>query len=43
MGSEKLLWYLPVLTISAVVTGAFTGLCARLVLPRIRKAIDTDR
>jgi heptaprenyl diphosphate synthase len=38
MGSDKLLWYFPVLMISGVVTGVFTGICAQLVLLRIRKA-----
>jgi heptaprenyl diphosphate synthase len=43
MGSDKLFWYLPVLMISGVVTGVFTGICAQLALPRIRKAVKADR
>ena len=32
----QLFWYLPVLTMSAIVTGAFTGLCASFVLKYIK-------
>jgi Predicted membrane protein len=42
MGSGKLLWYAPVLLISGIITGVFTGVCAQLVLPRIRKALKAD-
>ncbi len=38
LGSEKILLYFPVLLISGAVTGAFTGLCAQLALPLVRKA-----
>lgn len=39
LNSIQLIWYGPVLLISAVVTGVFTGICAQLVLPRLRKAL----
>ncbi len=39
LGTEKLLWYLPVLLASGIITGLFTGLCARMCLPRLRKAL----
>ncbi len=32
MGTEKIFWYAPVLVISAIITGLFTGICAQLVL-----------
>ncbi len=43
LGTEKLVWYLPVLLASGIVTGLFTGLCAQLALPRIRKIYRTGR
>ena len=36
--TEELLYYLPVLMISGIVTGIFTGLCAQLVSWRARQA-----
>ena len=39
LGTEKLVWYLPVLLASGVITGLFTGLCSQITLPRLRKAI----
>ena len=36
--TPALLYYLPVLMVSAIVTGIFTGLCAQLVSGRARKA-----
>lgn len=39
LGTEKLVWYLPVLLASGIITGVFTGLCAQLTLPRLRKAM----
>ena len=33
----EVMWYLPILIVSAVVTGAFTGLCASFVIDRWRK------
>ena len=33
----EIIWYLPLLIVSAVVTGAFTGLCASFVIGRWRK------
>ena len=43
LGSPGLLWYLPVLLLSGTVTGAFTGLCAAPVIPRLRKMIDNGK
>ena len=39
LGTPGLWWYLPVLLLSGLVTGAFTGLCARFALPPLRKAL----
>ena len=39
LGTEKLVWYLPVLLASGIITGLFTGLCAQITLPRLRKAM----
>jgi len=36
-GTPQLFWYLPVLGITGVITGTFTGLCAQLLLARLRK------
>lgn len=36
--TAQVAWYLPVLTVSAVITGAFTGVIAQLTLNRLRKA-----
>lgn len=33
----QILYYLPVLLISGIIAGAFTGLCAQLVLMRLKK------
>lgn len=38
MGSPVILWYLPVLILSALVTGAFTGLICQLILRRLQKS-----
>lgn len=40
LGSPGLIWYLPVLLLSGTVTGVFTGLCARPVIPQIEKIIN---
>ncbi len=37
MGTPGLWWYLPPLLLSGVLTGVFTGLCARFVLPVLKK------
>lgn len=37
MGTFQIIWYLPVLIISAVVTGFFTGLTAQITLKHLRK------
>lgn len=37
IGSAQVMWYLPVLLISAVLTGAFTGVAAQVTLNRLRK------
>ena len=39
LGTEKIVWYLPVLLASGIITGLFTGLCAQVTLPRLRKAM----
>ena len=36
------LYYLPVLLAAAIVTGAFTGLCAQLVLARLPQGAKED-
>lgn len=36
-GTMAILYYLPVLIVSAILTGLFTGLCAQTVLHRFRK------
>lgn len=33
----QIIWYLPVLLISAVITGVFTGIASELILKRLRK------
>ena len=38
MGTGKVWWYAPVLTLSGILTGVFTGLCAKYTLPVLRKA-----
>ena len=43
LSSMQLIWYGPVLLISAIVTGVFTGICAQLVLPRLKKALKADK
>ena len=42
MGTPRVWWYAPILVLSGVVTGLFTGFCARFALPLLRK-IDQDR
>ncbi len=37
MGTPGVWWYLPPLVLSGLVTGIFTGLCARFALPLLRK------
>lgn len=37
-GTEKIWWYAPVLVLSGILTGVFTGLCAKYTLPVLRKA-----
>lgn len=37
-GTPQVIWYLPILLISAVITGAFTGITAQLTLKRLRNA-----
>lgn len=36
LGSRAVFWYLPVLLVSALITGSFTGLACQLVLSRLR-------
>lgn len=37
----QIIYYLPVLMISGIIAGAFTGLCAQLVLMRLKKWSDS--
>lgn len=37
----QIIYYLPVLVISGIIAGAFTGLCAQLVLMRLKKWSDS--
>ena len=37
MGTPGLWWYLPALVLSGLITGVFTGLCARFALPLLKK------
>ena len=37
MGTPQVWWYAPILALSGVVTGVFTGLCAGFALPILRK------
>ena len=39
-GTVQIVWYLPVLVLSGCVAGAFTGLCAQLVVSRFYKGND---
>ncbi len=43
LGTEKLVWYFPVLLASGIITGLFAGLCAQLALPRLRAALKNQR
>ncbi|MEZ4357738.1 MAG: Gx transporter family protein [Eubacteriales bacterium] len=36
LGTTKILWYLPALTISSVVTGLFTGFSAQFIIKRFK-------
>ena len=38
MGTGTIWWYAPVLALSGILTGVFTGLCAKYTLPLLRKA-----
>ena len=39
-GVAAIWYYLPVLLLSALVTGLFTGLCAQLILKRLRRGAE---
>lgn len=39
LGTPGIWWYLPALLLSGILTGLFTGFCARFTLPRLRKAL----
>ena len=39
----QLTWYLPVLLVAGLVTGAIIGMVARLLMPRVQKALDRYR
>lgn len=38
--TPQLMYYFPVLAVSGIIAGAFTGLCAQLVLKRLQKQIS---
>ena len=38
--TPALLWYFPFLVVSGCLAGLFTGLCARLLLPRLERFRD---
>lgn len=40
LGGPGLWWYAPVLLLSGIVTGVFTGLCARPIVPRLKKMVN---
>ncbi len=40
MGTAVILWYLPALILSALITGAFTGLICQILLHRLQKFIS---
>ena len=42
MGTAQVWWYAPILVLSGVLTGVFTGFCALFALPVLRK-IDNKR
>ncbi len=37
--TTAIIFYLPILFISGIITGLFTGLCAQLITPRLKKII----
>lgn len=39
--TPSLWWYLPILLVGGIITGAFTGLAAQLVLLRLRRAVPS--
>lgn len=41
MRTVQIAWYLPVLTVSAVITGTFTGAAAQLTLGRLKKISES--
>lgn len=41
--TPQILWYLPALIISAIITGAFTGTVAQLTLRRLKKTKQGDK
>jgi heptaprenyl diphosphate synthase len=41
--SPYLIWYFPLLTISAVITGLFTGITAQITLKRLRKTLFKEK
>ncbi len=43
MGTSQIWWYAPILALSGVLTGVFTGLCAGFALPVLRKIDKNDR
>ena len=38
LSTPQIFWYAPALAVSGIVTGLFTGLCAQLLIQRLRKS-----
>ena len=43
LGTPGIWWYLPALVLSGLVTGLFTGLCARFALPPLHRLLDRGK
>jgi len=42
-GTWELIWYLPLLMVSGIITGALTGILAGLVFNRVKKAVNIEK
>ena len=43
LGTPGIWWYLPALMLSGILTGLFTGFCARFALPPLRRLTDGEK
>ena len=43
LGTPGIWWYLPALLLSGILTGLFTGFCARFALPLLRRILGGSR